>query len=62
MTMPNNENDDKDQVDFNEIADNISNAFERYESAMHVNLSQFKEDLIEALLGGNDDVDDSGAH
>lgn len=62
MTMPNNENDDEDQVDFNEIADNISNAFERYESAMHANLSQFKEDLIEALLGGNDDVDDSGAH
>ena len=62
MTMPNNENDDEDQVDFNEIADNISNAFERYESARHANLSQFKEDLIEALLGGNDDVDDSGAH
>ena len=61
MTMPNNENDE-DQVDFNEIADNISNAFERYESAMHANLSQFKEDLIEALLGGDDDVDNSGAH
>jgi len=25
-------------------------------------LLQFKEDLIEALLGGHDDVDDSGAH
>ena len=61
MTMP-NKNDDGDRDDFNEIADNISNAFERYELAMRNNLLQFKEDLIEALLGGHDDVDDSGAH